>query len=130
MQKIKLFLALGIVTTVSLLLNTSCENNNKEVLYGCDSLNVSYSKTIQPLLSANCYKCHSSANASSLGGGTVLDSHTDLITWIDITPGSDGGILLQDIKHLGNPMPKSASKLSSCDIAKIEHWIFEGGKNN
>lgn len=130
MKKSRLLFSLLVLIAAYSITNSSCVSNSKELLYGCDSLNVSYSKTVAPILVANCYKCHSNANATTLGGGTVLEGHTAVYNWINPTVGSDGGPLLQNIKHLGNPMPKSAAKLSDCDIAKIEHWIFEGGLDN
>ncbi len=131
MKRTKMFL--GIIGTASVvaLLSTSCANNKKDVLYGCiDTTNISYSKTVKVVLENNCYSCHSAANSGS-GGGIVLDNHDAVFNFIDTTAGGDGGTLLKDIKHLGNAMPKPpASKLSDCDIAKIAHWISEGGKDN
>lgn len=118
-----------LVGITALIFSTSCENNKKEVLYRCDSTNVSYSKSVEPILKTNCYRCHSTANSGS-GGGTILDNYAALFTnnFVDTTA-IDGGTLLNDVKHIGNPMPKSG-KLSDCDISKIEHWIKEGAKNN
>lgn len=133
MQKIKFFFSLLTVNTILLIAITSCENNSKEVLYSCDSINVSYSKTIKPIIDLQCNSCHSTANAANLGGGTILDNYASVANWVDTTSmanGGDGGRLLNDVKHITNPMPKSANKLSVCDIAKIEHWIFEGAKDN
>lgn len=131
MKKNNLLLIGFAVSAATIFFSSSCVNNKKEVLFGCDSLNVSYSTTIKPILQNNCYSCHSSANATTLGGGIVLDNYTNLVFWVDITSGSDGGILLQNIKHTGNPMPKPpAAKLSVCDIAKVANWISEGAKNN
>jgi hypothetical protein len=132
-MKIKLFIALTTIATASLLMTTSCENNSKEVLFSCDSVNVSYSKVVKPILDAQCNSCHSTANAPTLGSNYVLDNYNDVMTWVDTTSvanGGDGGRLLNDVKHNTNPMPKNANKLSVCDIAKIEHWIFEGAMNN
>ena len=36
---------------------------------------ISYSKNVVPILSNNCYSCHSTAN-SSLGGGFALDTYS------------------------------------------------------
>lgn len=131
-MKKKSFLTLGsVVLAAAIFFSTSCVNNKKDVLFACDSTNVSYSKTVKPILQNNCYNCHSAANATTLGGGNVLDNYADVIFWVDTTSGGDGGILLGNIKHTGNAMPKPpASKLSDCDIAKIGHWISEGAKNN
>jgi uncharacterized membrane protein len=113
--------------TISILL-ISCENNKKELLFACDSTNVKYSTTIKPIIENNCYNCHSTASASNFGSGIVLDNHTDVKAWVDITSGSDGGQLLQDVKS--GRMPKGRSKLSDCEIAKISQWIKGGALNN
>jgi mono/diheme cytochrome c family protein len=128
----KTFFLIGITfSLLFILFSTGCVNNKKDILFGCDSTNVSYSKTIKPILQNNCYRCHSAANAPSLGGGNGLDNYISLINWVDTTAGSDGGILLNDVKHIGNSMPKPpAAKLGTCDIAKIAHWISEGAKEN
>lgn len=120
------FISLGMYIFFS----TGCVNNKKDVLYACDSTNVSYSKTVKPILVNNCYSCHSTANANNLGGSIVLENYSDITNWIDTDPNGDGGTLVKDIKHITNPMPKSASKLSDCDIAKIAHWVIEGGLDN
>lgn len=133
MKKLKLFIALTTIATAAVVSFSSCENNSKEVLYSCDSVNVSFSKTVKPLIDVQCNSCHSTANAANLGGSVILDNYTSISNWVDTTSvanGGDGGRLLNDIKHITNPMPKSANKLSVCDIAKIEHWIFEGAQDN
>jgi uncharacterized membrane protein len=131
MKRTKIFLGIISVASAVAVLSSSCANNKKDVLYSCDSTNVSYSKTVKVVLENNCYSCHSTANSSSVGGGIVLDNHDAVFNFIDTTTGADGGTLLNDIKHTGNAMPKPpASKLRDCDIAKIAHWISEGGKDN
>ncbi|MFY7963308.1 MAG: hypothetical protein ACOVO1_00270 [Chitinophagaceae bacterium] len=126
----KIFASAIVLSGSFIFFSTGCVNNKKDVLYACDSTNVSYSKTVQPIIKANCYNCHSNANATNLGGSIVLESYSDINNWIDITPNSDGGTLVNDIKHLGNPMPKNQPKLSDCDITKIANWVKEGGLNN
>ena len=131
MKRISILIFFVALSSATIFFSTGCVNNKKDILFsGCDSTNVSYSKTIKPILQNNCYSCHSTANGATLGGGIVLENHTNLIIWVDTAKGSDGGILVNDIKHTGNPMPKSASKLSNCDIAKISYWVNEGAKDN
>jgi hypothetical protein len=109
----------------------SCTYNNEAELYPCDSLNVTYSKNIEPIIRTNCYRCHSNANAvvfaTSQYGPRYLEGYDSLKKFVDY------GVVLGSIKHLPPPykaMPKGAPKLSDCDIAKIEKWINEGAPNN
>jgi hypothetical protein len=90
----------------------------------CDTANVKYSVEIVTILSANCYRCH--AAPANAGGGIVLNSYSNLKPWatsntlyhvVNQTPGYD-------------PMPKGASKIPACDIAKIRTWIRNGSLNN
>lgn len=98
----------------------SCE----EVVITCDTMNVSYSGFVAPLLNTFCVGCHSGTAPS---GAISLNSHAGVksvaingrlmgaITW---APGYQ-------------PMPQgSTSKLSSCSIAKIKAWINQGALNN
>ena len=50
MKKSNLFIAaIGFIAATAIL-STSCASNNKEVMFGCDSTNVSYSKTIKTII--------------------------------------------------------------------------------
>jgi hypothetical protein len=85
---------------------------------------MSYQMNIEPILRQNCYVCHSAAvNTANI----TLEGHSQLIKH---TTGS--GRLLGAIKHQSgfSKMPKNASKLLACDIAKIEQWIQDGSPNN
>ncbi len=110
------------------LTTTSCESNKKEILFACDSINVKYSTEVKNILQNNCYNCHATATASSFGSGIVLDNYAGVKNWVNSNPAGNGGLLLQDIKS--GRMPKGASQLSSCDIAKVSKWIFDGALNN
>lgn len=95
-----------------------CKNYNAVDLYPpCDTVNVTYSGDIQPIIFANCLPCHSVAN--KFGGVilAVLDSAR--------IPARNG-LLLKAVTHDPSviPMPKGGGKLSECDIAKIRRWIF------
>ncbi|MFP5041292.1 hypothetical protein [Parasediminibacterium sp. JCM 36343] len=86
----------------------------------CDTTSVTYSKDIQAIISQNCYSCHS--GSANNGGGYQYDSYDMLKTYITSNP----GVLQSDINWTSNPMPKSASKLSACNINKISAWINKG----
>ncbi len=106
---------------------SSCYYNNEEELFGivpCDATNVTYSGTIQKILTANCTGCHSDA---SLQGGLSLEGYEKVKVFA-----AAGGALLGTVKHLNNfsPMPKNLPKISDCDISKIEKWVADGAPNN
>ncbi len=92
----------------------------------CDTSNIRYSVEVTNVLTANCYTCHASAVAAGSGGGNKLDSYTNLKAY------ASSGLLLNVILHTPgyDQMPKNASKLSDCDIAKIRTWIRNGMLNN
>lgn len=127
MRKIGFFVCIiGCFFTINFF--ASCSNNKKELLFVCDSIHVKYSVNVKPILQNNCYNCHATSTAPSFGSGIILDNHTDITTWVNTTVGSDGGLLLQNLKT--GRMPKGASKLNSCDVAKIAKWIRDGALNN
>ncbi|TRZ71277.1 MAG: hypothetical protein D4R97_06950 [Bacteroidetes bacterium] len=103
----------------------SCYYDKEETLYPfqkCDTTHVTYSQTIVPILSANCYVCHASAIAQ---GGVVLDS------WAGIQVYVTNGKFIPAIDHTGNfPMPKGGSMLPDCTIEKIKRWVTNGAPNN
>ncbi|CAD5267612.1 MULTISPECIES: hypothetical protein [unclassified Imperialibacter] len=113
----------------------SCKWDNEQDLYpeetgggtNCDgSTAITYSASIQPILSARCLSCHSASASSNLGGGVRLDSYQNVKVRAD--NGSLAGVVNHDS---GYPqMPQGSSKLSSCQISLIEQWIAEGTLNN
>jgi hypothetical protein len=127
MKLIKLFFLVIILGVVSIF---GCKKDNEETLYGnivCDTTAVKYSTDIVKIMNANCNTCHAKSIAKISGGGTVLDSYIDVKNYSDI-----GGTLIGSVKQDGSAsnMPKGASKLSNCDINKIDRWILNGAPNN
>jgi hypothetical protein len=111
-----------------------CYSDNSTSLYpganypggiSCDTNNVSYSATIQPILLQNCalQDCH--AGASPLGG-YVLDNYNGVLSAIL------SGRLIGAISHSTgySPMPKDAAMLNDCEIALITSWINQGTQKN
>lgn len=84
----------------------------------CDSVHVTFNKTVNPIFSANCVECHNSALASG---------NIDLTKYADIARIAANGRLMGTIEHkLGfSAMPKNRNKLSICDIAKIRKWVSD-----
>ncbi len=107
-----------------------CQYNNEEDLYGrkenCDTSNVTYSQTIKPLLTNNCYSCHSADRAGSFGEGINLETYSELVSV------ANSGKLLGALEHLPgyDAMPQGGAKLDDCTIEKIKVWINSGALNN
>jgi len=89
----------------------------------CDSVNVTYSSTIAPVIENYCTGCHSGGNP---GGGIVLQDYTTVAAAVA------SGRLSGSIKQLPgySSMPKNGNKLSDCTIAQITKWINDGTPNN
>ncbi len=88
----------------------------------CDSLNVTYSVSVKDIMNNYCIGCH---NASTASGGATLDSYSSILPWVQ------SGQLMGDVKQLSGfiSMPPG-SKLSDCDIAKLQKWVNDGAPNN
>jgi hypothetical protein len=121
MKRILVFFAAGLLL---LFLIPSCYYDNVEDLYpfeayACDTTNVTYSKTIAPIMAANCNTCHNSANPS---GNVITDNYDDLI----IVRNNDQ--LWKAVNHDPSvvPMPYQGIKLSDCNLSKINIWIKTG----
>lgn len=124
-----LWVLVAVVAILALSANAGCTYNNEEELYGdleCDTVGVAYLASVEPIISANCYSCHSQANAPSFGSGINLEGYAAFKIWID------NGRLLGTIKHESgfSPMPKGAPKLSDCNISIIEAWVDAGALDN
>jgi hypothetical protein len=99
---------------------------------GCDTVSVTYSQTIKPILIANCYACHT--DTSSL---KMIDIYFNDFSVLKkyATEKSDAfptySVIEARIRHLETPgMPYKRPKLSDCDIKKIEIWIRQGAPEN
>ncbi|MFN8436147.1 MAG: hypothetical protein U0V72_00810 [Cytophagales bacterium] len=94
--------ALGLATV-------SCKNDKKTATpstASCtDTSNVTFS-TIKPILTSNCANCHSGIDTES---GFGAYSQSNILGTINHTAGY-------------SPMPKNGSKLSDCDILKIQKY--------
>ena len=84
---------------------SGCYYDNEEALYpelssSCDTTNITFSGTIVPILSSNCYSCHSDANATAFGGSIHLEAIADVRT--------NSAKILVSINQTGaKPMPPS-----------------------
>jgi hypothetical protein len=119
----------SLIAAIFLLAFSSCVYEKEDILYppgNCNTDNPTYSLMVQPIISANCYSCHSTANSAVSGGGNQLDSYVKLKVFVD------NGKLVGSISHSAgfSPMPKNSAKLNDCDINKIKAWVAAGAPNN
>jgi hypothetical protein len=117
------------VITFFLLLFVSCYYDNEEALYptlntSCDTINVTFSGVITPILNNNCFSCHSNSTAAGNGNNIPLQNYADVVSRVASVIGS--------IKHTGSysPMPKNGGTISSCALSQFEIWIKKGMLNN
>ena len=123
-------LLLSVVVFGILTLWTSCYYDNVQDLYpnnqDCDTTNVTYSKTIAPITSANCNVCHSGATPQK---NVTTDS------WQGLSAVAVDGLnsqLWRAVSHQPGItwMPYQNGTLSNCDLAKIRVWLRAGAPNN
>ena len=93
----------------------------------CDTSAVTFSRTVVPVLNANCTGCHSGTNPPL---GVKLDTYVGVKTVA--SAGTAPGFLMKVITHAPGvaQMPKNGAKLSDCSIEKIRKWIAAGALNN
>ena len=120
------WLALALTLACYLMAPVGCYYDVEEDLYpttGCDTVDVSYSAVVLPLLEIACYGCHDDANNL---GGISIEGYDKL------KPFADNGALVGVIRHQDgySPMPQNQGPLPECDIQKIEAWIADGAQNN
>ena len=114
--------SLTISILAAALLLGSCYYDVEEELYPtleCNTVNVTYSAVVEPIIKAKCYKCHSAAINS---GNITLEGYAQLKVF------AADGSLLGAIKHSPgySPMPKNEAQMVECDIAKVEAWVAAG----
>jgi hypothetical protein len=108
----------------------SCTKANEQQLQGgggtvCDTVGMTYSGDVVPILQANCYSCHGNGNTGG-SGGINLDGYENIQVY------AQNGTLAKVITHApGYPaMPYGLPKLDECSINKILDWINRGAPND
>ncbi|HTX88659.1 MAG TPA: c-type cytochrome domain-containing protein [Bacteroidales bacterium] len=97
--------------------------NNKCNSTVCDTSNVTYSGTINPILQQSCVGCHS---------GTAPSGGIDLSTYNGVYAVATNGYLLSAVNWVPgfSPMPKNGNKLPACELTQIRIWVNAGAPNN
>ena len=93
-----------------------------------------FEKSIRPILSTKCYKCHS-AEADKVKGGLLLDTRDGIRKGGDsghaVVPGNlEESLLIKALHHtdkdMAMPPEKSGGKLPDNVIADFEQWVKMG----
>ncbi len=97
--------------------------NNSCVNASCDTLNVTYSGTIVPLVAQRCLGCHSGGSPQ---GGLNFNN------WSTLNAVANDGRLEAAVRHLpsGVPMPPTGGMLPDCQVQQFLIWIGDGAPNN
>ena len=120
--KVNIFQCITSISLIVVISNCSYDKASPApIAQNCDVENVTFSKNVQPILSKNCYACHSTNKALNNGGGIDLENFEELKTYTEPLIRSVKRDDLQNYKA----MPPSG-KLNNCDIAAIEEWIKKG----
>jgi|SRR6185436_3066939 len=101
-------------------INQGAQNNHCDE---CDTLNVTYSGKIKPILDGKCTGCHS---GSAPSGGIHLSAYSGAQT------AALDGRLFGAVNHSAGfvPMPQGGNKLPQCEIDAIRIWADAGAPNN
>ena len=123
--------SLIIVFIISIFIFSGCYYDSQEYMFpelgsGCDTTNVTFSGTLEPMLSSYCLSCHSNSTAASYGANIKLENYSDVLLRVN------DGKLYGSIAQSGgfSPMPKNSTKLSDCKISSVKIWIDAGAPNN
>lgn len=99
---------------------TACYYDNEALLYQnvpCEiPVTPAFTADVLPLLNARCNNCHAGSSPSA---GIKLNSYAEVVKYVN------NGTLMGSINHSSgfSAMPKNGSKMSACDIKKIQSWI-------
>jgi len=122
----RIFPLLLIILITVTFFSTGCYYDKEEILYPytvCDTAAVKYSSTVAPVLSSYCIGCH---------GGSTPSAGIKLDTYTDVKIQAANGRLWGAVSHATSysAMPKNATQLNTCNLAKIKKWLDEGYPDN
>ncbi|HWF20355.1 MAG TPA: PSD1 and planctomycete cytochrome C domain-containing protein [Verrucomicrobiae bacterium] len=91
-----------------------------------------FEKKIRPLLTENCYKCHSH-DSEKIKGGLLLDTHDGVLKGGDtgpaLVPGNpDKSLIIEAVRYTNKDlqMPPNDRQLENSQIADLETWVKMG----
>jgi hypothetical protein len=109
---------------------SGCYYDSQEYLFPtinttCDTSNVTFSGSVQPILNNHCFGCHSNTTFGN-GGNIKLEDYGDVVTHADRLVGS----LLHQSGYSPMPKPLGTPKLDDCTISVISIWVTTGTPQN
>lgn len=107
----------SLITPIELWILEGAKNTNCSIR-PCDSVNVTFTGTIMPIITTYCLGCHN---------GTAANTTLSLTTYNQVVAAQQNKFLLDHLLNRNGKdiMPKSGS-LSICNIAQIKKWINDG----
>lgn len=116
---------------------SSCYYDSKEELFGnvtpCDTVAVSYTEDILPILESQCYLCHSTATAPVVGGDNDMEGYDKLMGFV-VAGDPENSLFYASVAWLTGavemPRPTGSNQLSDCELSVIRNWIIQGATNN
>lgn len=120
----RFFFGASLVVIVSVLAQTSCYYDNEVEQYGvttCDTVSISYTADIKPIIEANCLSCH-------VAGGQQSSSPFD--TYNSLKQYTLNREIVKRINGDGVAIMPPSGSISNCDKLKIEAWVNAGALNN
>jgi hypothetical protein len=93
--------------------------NNRCDSAGCDSTNVTYTSSINPIIQSWCIGCHSGSKPAN---GLSLETYDEVVAC------AKSNRLMGALRHDNGyyPMPKGGEMLSPCEINLFQKWITLG----
>jgi mono/diheme cytochrome c family protein len=120
-----------ILILVSIIILNRCYYDSEEFLFPdtgstCDTLSVTYSQSVVPIIQNNCISCHGNSVAAGLGGNVKLQDYAD------VKLRADDGKLVGTISHAQGyvTMPQGAPRLNDCTISTVRIWVEQGAQDN
>ncbi len=115
------FFAVLVIATLVVSSQTACYYDNEVEQYGisiCDTVAISFSQDIQPIINARCVSCHAPGGQQPSSPYTSYDA-------IKVYDAS----IVERVNGIGNSMPPTGA-ISDCEIHKLEAWVNAGSPNN
>lgn len=127
--------AAGAAFALSGLLGACSYTNSYETPTPCNlPATVSYQTHVLPILTQNCYSCHSAKNYQQSTAGTFnMEDFTQVQFYSNPANGRNNvSYMVGNIRHDAGfvAMPYSGGKLSDCEIALIKAWVEAGARSN
>lgn len=115
-NKIKLLWVAPVIIAVGITIPFACKVK-KETVDPCAGISASYSKDVQPIIEANCYKCH--GMGSKKGDFSTYEGLNKVVTSGEF----EEKVIESKTMPPNNPLPDDKIKILKC-------WLKAGHPNN